>query len=296
MNILHTVAEIRSHVDEQRVSGRRLGLVPTMGALHAGHLALVRSAKEETDHVTVSIFVNPTQFGPDEDYEDYPRTLEADIQTLEEVGGVETVFAPPVSEMYPDGPEAERTWVVTEELGEFLCGRYRPGHFRGVTTIVSKLFHICRPDAAFFGQKDAQQLVILQRMARDLRFGVEVKGVPIVREEDGLAYSSRNAYLSERERAQAVVLSQAVAEARRQVKKGEQRGKAVVQAMRQKLAGAPDARVQYAELVDAERLVPVRQITAGQEVLAAVAVYFGETRLIDNAFVRAPAGTPTNRP
>ena len=295
MNILHTVAEMRNHADGERANGRRLGLVPTMGALHAGHLALVRAAKEAADHVTVSIFVNPTQFGPDEDYEDYPRTLEADLQTLEETGGVEAVFAPPVSEMYPDGLEAERTWIVTEDLDRFLCGGHRPGHFRGVTTVVSKLFHVCRPDAAFFGQKDAQQLVILRRMARDLCFGVEVNGVPIVREEDGLAYSSRNAYLSRPERAQAVVLSEAVRAARRQVEEGEQRGEAVVQAMRQKLAGAPDAQVQYAELVDAEHLVPVRQIAAGQEVLAAVAVYFGKTRLIDNAFARAPAGASTNR-
>ena len=286
---------MRRHVEEQRRQGRRVGLVPTMGALHAGHMALVEAAKAQADHVVVSIFVNPTQFGPDEDYGEYPRTLEEDVEKLKETEGVETVFAPPVEEMYPEGPTRQRSWVVIEELDETLCGRYRPGHFRGVLTVVMKLFNVTRPHAAFFGRKDAQQLVLIRRMVRDLNVGVDIVGVPIVREEDGLAFSSRNAYLSERERNQSVVLSEAVSKAEELIAAGEQRAPAIVRSMREKLAEAPDAQVQYAELVDAEELAPVDHVAPRQEVLAAVAVYFGDTRLIDNAFVRAPDGSPSNR-
>lgn len=289
MELIQTVEAMQEHAEAARQSGRRLGLVPTMGALHEGHLALVRRAREEVGHVTVSIFVNPTQFGPGEDYEEYPRTLDSDLETLEKaVGSVDAVFAPSTEEMYPDGPATLRTWVSVEGLDQHLCGRYRPGHFRGVTTVVTKLLHICRPHQAFFGRKDAQQLVILQRMVRDLFFGVEVVGVPTVREEDGLACSSRNKYLSDRERSQATVLSRAVESARESIRQGEQRGEAIVRSMHQQLKAAPDAEVQYAELVDARQLTPVDEITPGQEVLAAVAVYFGDTRLIDNAFVHAP--------
>ncbi len=289
MKLIQTISEMQAEADARRAEGRRLALVPTMGALHEGHLALVREAHRHADHVTVSIFVNPTQFAPGEDYEQYPRTLDADVEKLERLGFVDAVFAPSPAAMYPDGPERHRTWVVVEGLDEHLCGRFRPGHFRGVTTVVSKLFLACRPHVAVFGLKDAQQFLILRRMVRDLNFGIEMVGVPTVREPDGLALSSRNVYLSPSERAQAAVLSRAVAEARRLAETGEQRARVLVESMLRILTQAPDARVQYAEVVDAETLQPIERLTPGQEVLAAVAVYFGQTRLIDNAFFRVPS-------
>ena len=289
MKQIHTVEAMQAEAEAQRRAGRRLALVPTMGALHAGHLALVDAAKREADHVTVSVFVNPTQFGAGEDFEQYPRTLEADVQALEQEGGVDAVFAPTVRALYPEGPEQLRTWVEVQELGRHLCGRHRPGHFRGVTTVVSKLFLACRPHVAVFGRKDAQQFIILRRMVRDLNMGIDLVGVPTVREADGLALSSRNRYLSEDERRQAVVLFEAVQEAGRRVQKGEQRVARLVETMLRTLAQAPDARVQYAEVVETKTLQPVERIAPGQEVLAAVAVFFGETRLIDNCFARAPA-------
>jgi pantoate--beta-alanine ligase len=240
----------------------------------------------------VSVFVNPTQFGPDEDYEEYPRDLEGDRQKLEALG-VDAMFAPSVEEMYPSvadeqlpGPLA---WVEVEHLDEHLCGAYREGHFRGVTTVVTKLFHACKPDVAVFGTKDAQQYVIIQQLVEDLLFDVEVVGVPTVREDDGLARSSRNAYLDAEERAQAPVLYEAVTAAEEAIEGGEQDAQAVVRAMDQALAAAPDAEVEYAEVVDAHTLQPADRLSPGQEVLAAVAVYFGDTRLIDNAFVQVPA-------
>lgn len=287
MEVIRTVREMQAHADARRREGRRLALVPTMGALHEGHLALVRTARAHADHVTVSIFVNPTQFGPNEDYARYPRQLEQDVAALEALE-VDVVFAPTVEEMYPDGPEANLTWVYVEKLDAHLCGRYRPGHFRGVTTIVAKLFNICKPHVAVFGLKDAQQFQIIRRMVRDLHYDIEMIGVPTVREPDGLALSSRNTYLSPEERKQAVVLSQAVEAARQAIEAGEQRPEAIVEAMRQILARAPLARVQYAEVVDAETLQPVARIRPGQRVLAGVAVFFGDTRLIDSVFVEAP--------
>ncbi len=287
MEVIRTVKAMQAHADARRREGRRLALVPTMGALHAGHLTLVRTARAHADHVTVSIFVNPTQFGPNEDYARYPRRLEQDVAALEALG-VDVVFAPTVEEMYPDGPAANLTWVYVEKLDAHLCGRYRPGHFRGVTTVVAKLFNICRPHVAVFGLKDAQQFQIIRRMVRDLHYDIELIGVPTVREPDGLALSSRNTYLSPEERKQAVVLSQAVEAARQAIEAGEQRPEAIVEAMRQILARAPLARVQYAEVVDAETLQPVTRIRPGQRVLAGVAVFFGDTRLIDNVFVEAP--------
>jgi pantoate--beta-alanine ligase len=290
MQLIRTVSDMQAWAEEERQAGRRVALVPTLGALHEGHLALVRTAKAEAESVIVSIFVNPTQFGPDEDYDEYPRTLERDQEKLEALGGVEAVFAPSVEEMYPHGPENAKTWIGVEDLTEHLCGAHRPGHFRGVALIVAKLFLACRPHVAVFGEKDAQQLVILRRMARELHFGIEIEGVPIVREEDGLAVSSRNEYLSDEERAQAVVLSRAVAEARALVENGEQDAQAVVRTMHDELGEAPLAEVEYASVVDAETLAPTGRIRAGREVLAAVAVYFDDTRLIDSAFVRAPGG------
>ena len=287
MQVIHTVAEMQAFADAQRSAGAWLAFVPTMGALHEGHLALVRTARDQADAVVVSIFVNPTQFGPGEDYEQYPRTLEQDLSALTTAGGVTAVFAPPVEALYVD-PETNLTWVTVDRLGDHLCGRTRPGHFRGVTTIVAKLFNCCKPHVAVFGLKDAQQFIMLRRMAQDLCFDIELVGVPTVREPDGLALSSRNAYLSTAERAEAVRLSEAIRAVRKQVEAGEQHTEALVESMRRILGQAPRARVQYAEVVDATTLQPVARIAPGQEVLAAMAVYFGNTRLIDNTFVQAP--------
>jgi len=292
VEVIRTVDAMQEHADAARAEGRTLALVPTLGALHEGHLALVRRALEEADHVTVSVFVNPTQFGPDEDYDEYPRDLEGDKEKLEALG-VDALFAPSTEEMYPfandealPGPLA---WVEVEHLDEHLCGAYREGHFRGVTTVVTKLFHACKPDIAVFGEKDAQQYVIIQRLVEDLLLDIDIVGVPTVREADGLAKSSRNAYLDDEERAQATVLYEAVTAAQKAIEGGEQEADAVVRAMDDALSQAPDGEVEYANVVDAHTLQPVDRLAPGQEVLAAVAVYFGETRLIDNAFVQVPA-------
>ena len=291
MELIHTVAAMQARADDRRRAGKTLALIPTMGALHDGHLALVEAAKAHGDHLTVSLFVNPTQFAPGEDFERYPRTLEKDREALEGGGGVDVLFAPGVEEMYPGGQAQQRIWVDVEQLDAHLCGRYRSGHFKGVVTVVSKLFLCCKPHAAVFGLKDAQQYLILRRLSRDLLFGVEIIGVPTVREPDGLALSSRNVYLSPDERAQAVVVSQAVVAARQRIEEGEQQVQGVVETMLRVIAQAPAAQVQYAEVVSTETLQPIIQIEPGQDVLAAVAVFFGKTRLIDNAFVRAPETT-----
>jgi pantoate--beta-alanine ligase len=283
MERVHSVAAMQAHADAARAAGKRLALVPTMGALHAGHLALVEEARRRADHVTVSIFVNPTQFAPGEDFLHYPRTLEADTEALEKTGGVDDVFVPAAAEMYPFGLPPYTT-VQVRDLDRHLCGAFRPGHFEGVTTVVAKLFLACRPHLAVFGEKDAQQLAIVRRMTAELGFGVEVVGHPTVREADGLALSSRNRYLSVEERAQAVVLSEAVAAARRAAEAGERRAPALVDAMQQAVARAPLARLQYAEVVDAETLQPADALAPGRY-LAALAVFFGPTRLIDNATI-----------
>lgn len=283
---------MQHEADQARCAGHTLALVPTMGSLHAGHLALVRRARQEAEHITVSIFVNPTQFGPNEDFEAYPRILDQDLDTLREIGGVEAVFAPSVKEMYPSKLV---TWVTVEGLTDELCGAFRPGHFQGVTTVVSKLFLACRPDLAVFGLKDAQQFLVLQRMVRDLNFGIRLIGAATVREPDGLALSSRNQYLTPEEREQAVVVSEAVALARQMILGGERDARRVTAAMKAHVETRPLARVQYAEVVDTERIAPISVLEAGQEVLAAVAVFFGDTRLIDNAFVLTPDIEPLAR-
>ncbi|HLT47192.1 MAG TPA: pantoate--beta-alanine ligase [Rubricoccaceae bacterium] len=283
MERVHAVAAMQARADAARAAGRRLALVPTMGALHEGHLALVEEAKRRADHVTVSVFVNPTQFAPGEDYARYPRTLDADVAALEAAGGVDVVFAPDAAAMYPFGLPPFTT-VRVRDLDRHLCGAFRPGHFEGVTTVVAKLFLACRPHVAVFGEKDAQQLAIVRRMTAELGFGVEVVGHPIVREADGLALSSRNRYLSDEERRQAVVLSEAVAAARAAAEAGERRAPALVDAMRRAVARAPLARLQYAEVVDAETLQPVEALVPGRY-LAALAVFFGSTRLIDNVTI-----------
>ena len=283
---------MQAEADAARAAGRRLALVPTMGALHAGHLALVEEARQRVGaegHVTVSVFVNPTQFGPGEDFEAYPRTLDADLAALAALadagGAVDAVFAPTAEAMYPFGLPPYAT-VAVRDLDRHLCGATRPGHFEGVTTVVTKLFLACRPHLAVFGQKDAQQLAILRRMTAELGFGIELVGHPIVREPDGLALSSRNRYLSDEERAQAVVLSQAIRAAEAAVAMGERDATALRGTMEAQVATASLARLQYAEVVDADTLQPVdallEESPSGGRYLAALAVYFGETRLIDN--------------
>lgn len=298
MQTLHTVAEMQAEADRARCAGRRLALVPTMGALHEGHLALVREARQRVGpegHVTVSVFVNPTQFAPGEDYERYPRTLDADRAALAALasedgsGGADAVFAPSAEEMYPFGLPPLTT-VQVAEMGRYLCGASRPGHFEGVTSVVTKLFLACRPDVAVFGQKDAQQLAILRRMTRELGFGIEIVGHPIVREKDGLALSSRNRYLSPDERRQSVVLSRALFAAGHAAGQGERSADALRQLMREQIALAPLAEVDYVEVVDADSLAPVETLEkegpSGGRYLAALAVRFGGTRLIDNATLR----------
>ena len=279
---------MQTRAEQRRREGRRVVLVPTMGALHEGHLTLVREALKHGDALTVSIFVNPTQFGPGEDFKRYPRRLDEDIALLESIATDVTLFAPTDDEMYPGGKAANATWISVNGLDEHLCGPHRPGHFPGVATVVAKLINVCRPKVAVFGMKDAQQFVIIKRMVSDLLFGVEIIGVPTARHSDGLARSSRNAYLSAEERRQSVVLSKAVFRAEQLVREGERNPEVLVESMRSTLAESPAGRIQYAEVVDAETLQPLERIEAGRHVLAAVAVFFGTTRLIDNVFVRAP--------
>jgi pantoate--beta-alanine ligase len=248
--------------------------------LHEGHLSLVRAARAQCDAVAVSIFVNPTQFGPKEDLAKYPRPFDRDCRLLEKEG-VEILFAPAVEEIYPkSNSNAEVTWVVVEGLSEKLDGRSRPGHFRGVTTIVSKLFHILEPEAAFFGQKDAAQLAVIRRMVRDLNFAVEIVACPIVREPDGLAMSSRNAYLDGEERRHALVLQRSLQETRQRFQAGERTAARLIAAAMEVLARVPQVALDYFEIVDPETLDPVEQVS--QRTLVAVAAYVGSTRLIDN--------------
>ena len=247
-----------------------------MGALHEGHLSLVRAAKAQCDSVAVSIFVNPTQFGPTEDLSKYPRQFDRDCQLLEKEG-VDILFAPSVDEIYPDGAV---TWVLVEGLSEKLDGRSRPGHFRGVTTIVAKLFHIIEPDAAFFGQKDAAQLAVIRRMVRDLNFPVEIVACPIVRESDGLAMSSRNAYLNREERGRALVLRRSLEQVQREFQGGERIAAKLISAAKEVFAREPQVALDYFEIVDPDTLDPVERIS--QKTLVAVAAYVGSTRLIDN--------------
>jgi len=284
MQVEKSPTEVQRIVRLSRMDGRIIGLVPTMGALHEGHLRLADRAKETSDFVVVSIFVNPTQFGPNEDLARYPRDLEGDLAKLAE-HGVDLVFTPTVADMYPEGAT---TWVEVAGADRYLCGPFRPGHFRGVTTIVAKLFNICMPDKAVFGLKDAQQFLIIRRMIRDLNLPIELIGLPTVREADGLALSSRNVFLKPHERKQALVLSQAVAAAAKLIESGERSPAAVEHAMQSIVGAAPNAVLQYAQVVDAETIAPPEVLEPGMEVVAALAVYFGETRLIDNHFVSAP--------
>jgi pantoate--beta-alanine ligase len=276
MRVVETAEEMRALCRQAKARGQRLGLVPTMGALHGGHLSLVEAARKRSDVVAVSIFVNPTQFGPQEDYTRYPRSLESDCGLLEKEG-VQLVFAPEAGEMYS---EDSATWVVVEGLSDRLCGRSRPGHFRGVATVVAKLFHIVEPDVAFFGQKDAAQVAVIRRMVRDLDLALSIEVCPIVREPDGLALSSRNAYLRPEERTSAPVLYRSLARARSLFRKGERDSLELVRAARQEFLSEPKVRLDYLEVVDPDSLEPMARIT--KTALVAVAAYLGSTRLIDN--------------
>jgi pantoate--beta-alanine ligase len=275
-SVVTTIADTRTAIAAARARGLTVGLVPTMGALHAGHASLVRAARKDTGLVVVSLFVNPTQFAPDEDLDRYPRTLKQDLE-LCATEGTDLVFVPTVTELYPSG---FCTYVEVHELQHVLCGKSRPTHFRGVATIVLKLFQIVGPDLAYFGQKDAQQFRILEQMVRDLNVPVHLRMCPIVREADGLALSSRNRYLNAEERRQAVVLSQALAEAQRLVEAGERDAGRLRAVMRERVTTAPRARLEYAAIVDYNTLLPLDRLQG--RVLFALAVHFGNTRLIDN--------------
>lgn len=276
MTIVESVSGMKALSRGWRREGKRIGLVPTMGYLHEGHLSLVRESKARADVTVVSIFVNPTQFGPDEDYKKYPRDLEKDSAFLS-AAGVDCLFYPDAAEIYPPN---YRTYVEVEGLQDRLCGRSRPGHFRGVATIVLKLFDIVGPDQAFFGAKDAQQVLIIRRMAADLDLDVEVVTCPIVREPDGLAMSSRNAYLTPVQRTAARVLSTSLRWADKAVGAGERDAGRLVSGLRSILEAEPLARIDYVEAIDPETLDPVAEIRG--QVLVALAVFIGSTRLIDN--------------
>ncbi len=276
MKIAETIAEVREQVRTWRKEGLAVGLVPTMGYLHEGHKSLIDRAVEENDRVVVSVFVNPIQFGPSEDLASYPRDLKRDA-ALCEAAGADLVFHPSDGEMYFDD---FCTYVDMDDLTKGLCGKTRPTHFRGVCTVVSKLFHIVAPDRAYFGQKDAQQLAVIRRMVRDLNFDLEIVGCPIVREADGLAKSSRNTYLSEEERRAAVVLHQGLLAGEQLVKTGETDASKIVGAITDVIGKESLAKIDYVELVEWDSLKPVTSVRG--EVLAAVAVYIGTTRLIDN--------------
>ena len=279
MKICKTIDEMRFAGREARRAGMRLGFVPTMGALHEGHLSLVRAAKSACDAVAVSIFVNPLQFGPTEDLARYPRTFERDSGLLENEA-VDMLFVPTADEMYPLGAV---TYVTVEGLSDKLCGRSRPGHFRGVITVVAKLFHIVEPDAAFFGQKDAAQSTIIRRMVQDLNLPVEIVVCPIVREPDGLAMSSRNAYLDPQQRKSALVLQRSLLEIKNRFDRGERNATNLIEAGKQRLSQEAGARLDYLEIVDPSTLEPVTQFD--RPALVAVAAFVGNTRLIDNIVV-----------
>ena len=279
MQVVKTISEVREIVKDWRKQGYSVGLVPTMGYLHEGHQSLISKSASQNDKTVVSVFVNPIQFAPTEDLATYPRDLERDMQKVEEAGG-DLIFNPEPSEMYPDH---FTSFIDTTETTELLCAVTRPTHFRGVCTVVGKLFNIVAPDRAYFGQKDAQQLATIKRFTRDLNFDIEIISCPIVREDDGLAKSSRNTYLSPEERKAALILSQSLAKGKAAIEAGENDSKKIIDIIRQNLETEPLAKVDYVEVVDFENIQRVKQIKG--ETLVAIAVYIGKTRLIDNFIV-----------
>lgn len=281
VTVIESISEMREFIKQVKLQNKRVGFVPTMGALHEGHLTLMREAQSVSDIVVASIFVNPTQFGPNEDYDAYPRTWQEDITACQRAG-VDVVFRPRVVDMYPEG---WGTWISVEQVTEKLCGQTRPGHFRGVATVVTKLFNIVQPDKAFFGQKDAQQVVVLMKMVRDLNMNVEIVMVPIVRDEDGLAKSSRNTYLTADQRTAALVLSCSLAFAQQLVRQGQRDVDFIRNEVQGKIGAEPLANVEYVEIYSFPELQEVRTVSG--KVLLAVAVKFGATRLIDNIILEA---------
>jgi pantoate--beta-alanine ligase len=280
MRIISGIKQMQKVSKRIRQKGQAVGFVPTMGALHAGHLSLIRKARKENDKVIVSIFVNPAQFGPKEDFKKYPRDLRADTQICRQAG-VDIVFRPNLREMYP---QDYRTYVNVGELSNLLCGKFRPGHFRGVATVVNKLFNIVRPEIAYFGQKDAQQAIIIQKMVKDLNMPLKIRIMPTVREENGLAMSSRNRYLTEQEKKDAAILSQALNLARRLIRRGNRDPLDIIRKMRQLISRKNNISVQYIAIVDLKGLKPQGKVK--DDVLIALAVFIGKTRLIDNIIVR----------
>jgi|SRR5690554_1112208 len=275
MQTVHTIAELRQQVRDWRQAGLKVAFVPTMGNLHAGHISLVETARRHADKVVASIFVNPTQFGPSEDFDSYPRTLDADSAKLA-AGHCDLLFAPSIDEMYP---EKNRTWVDVDDLGDYLCGASRPGHFRGVTTVVSKLFNIVQPDVACFGEKDFQQLAIIRRMSQDLFFPIEIIAVATARESNGLAMSSRNGYLSAAQKEQAAELYAVLQQLKSQIEAGERDYPELVKVSTKKLTQAGFS-VDYLSINSASTLAPAT--LADQQLVVAVAAKLGTTRLIDN--------------
>jgi pantoate--beta-alanine ligase len=280
MKVIKKIDEVRSQVSGAKSRGMSIGLVPTMGYLHEGHLSLVRKSLGKADITVVSIFVNPAQFGPREDFKEYPRDLNRDSEILEREG-VDYLFVPEADEMYPP---AYKTYVEVQDLEDRLCGRFRPGHFRGVCTVALKLFNIINPDISFFGQKDAQQAIILKRMVKELNLKVKIEVLPIIREEDGLALSSRNKYLTQEERKAALVLSKSLREAQSMMKKGQRDSAAIIRRMKGIIGTEPLARIEYLEIVEMDELKPITKIE--KEALAALAVFIGKVRLIDNTILR----------
>ena len=283
MIIANTISQVRDQVRQWRREGLTVGLVPTMGYLHEGHGSLVGKAAEDCDRVVASVFVNPTQFAPGEDLDSYPRDFERDCEILEKQG-CSMVFHPSVDEMYPDGNGKTDTYIeILNDMPKQLCGRTRPNHFRGVCTVVGKLFNIVLPDKAYFGEKDAQQLAIIRRMVRDLSYGIEIVGCPIVREPDGLAKSSRNIHLKPDERKAAAVLYRSLKIAEEMASDGEKSSKAVTDAVRAEIEKEPLAEVEYVSAVDSLSMEPVEMV--GKGTLIAIAVRIGQTRLIDNCLL-----------
>ncbi|WP_142413155.1 pantoate--beta-alanine ligase [Hathewaya massiliensis] len=280
MMILKTIDEVRKQVNSWRKEGYSIALVPTMGYLHEGHKSLIEKAHSENKKVVVSVFVNPIQFGPNEDYDKYPRDIEKDSKLCESAGA-DLIFNPEVSEMYP---EEILTTVKLSKLTAGLCGAKRPGHFDGVCTVVSKLFNIVKPDRAYFGEKDAQQLAVIKKMVKDLNFDIEIIGCPIVREESGLAKSSRNAYLSEEEKKSALILSKSLFKAKELIQNGEKSVAKIEDFLIKNLSSEPSARIDYVEIVDFKTIENIEEIK--DETLIAIAVYIGKTRLIDNIIIR----------
>ena len=280
MQVIEKISDMQSYIRACKLDGKTIGFVPTMGYLHEGHLSLVRIARKRCDILVVSIFVNPTQFGPGEDFDKYPRDFGRDKKLCEQEN-VDIIFAPSVEEMYP---KDSVTYVdMAGEMTKVLCGKYRPGHFRGVMTVVSKLFNIVQPDIAVFGRKDGQQLAVIRRMVSDLNFPIEIIGGETVRESDGLAMSSRNKYLTEEQRKSAPALYKSLLLAKTMIENGETDSSKIVERMRDYISNSGDFKIQYIEIVDADTLTPVDKIR--NKVMIALAAFLGETRLIDNIVV-----------